>query len=451
MCAQPVVEARWKPLHLNLTRDLPRFIFLCCNMASRSVWAARLAGRPAPLATHAVSNQGSLFRGNAFSADLAMRGAVAAFSPSASSASEYAGSQRLRSYGAWVGSESTAELARLANTHGPVLRQFNRNGQRVDQLEYHPSYHEIYRQGVEVGGVPNLAWRPDAADGGGSHLVRGAIAMLHYQAEPGTSCPLTMTYAAVPALRDATPASAQQPKQVQQSQQQAMPPYFAELMIKASSRRYDPRDVPLDEKHGAIIGMSMTEKTGGSDVRANTTVATPLAAGAEAAGEQGAPYAIRGHKWFTVSLIGLLPAGPVTSHRAAARWASTFYLPSAGPTVRTSRVMLPSNLHVSLVYYYLLQSAPGSDAFLTLAYVPPPAGSGSSSAAQPALSCFVVPRWLPDGTRNTGFRVMRLKDKVGDRSNASSEVEYDNAVGFLLVSFFASSDKCCCAAPAPAL
>lgn len=261
--------------------------------AARSAWAAKLASRPAPVVTHSVSNQGYLFRGNAFAADLALKGALSAFSPQPASATEPAGTQRLRSYGAWVGSESTAELARLANTHGPTLRQFNRNGVRVDQLEYHPSYHEIYRQGVEVGGVPNLAWRPDAVDGGGSHLVRGAVAMLHYQAEPGTSCPLTMTYAAVPALRDAT-ASCR--KQQQDGQQ-----YIDDLTAKAASDQYDSRDAPLDEKRSAVIGMSMTEKTGGSDVRSNTTVATALDRSPLSADEQGAPHVIRGHKWFTVS------------------------------------------------------------------------------------------------------------------------------------------------------
>lgn len=176
--------------------------------------------------------------------------------------------------------------------------------------------------------------------------------MLHYQAEPGTGCPLTMTFAAVPALEHAGPR--------------------AEDWIKgALTPRYMPEDIPPQEKlaqgGGLTFGMSMSEKQGGSDVRANTTVAEPLEPRAGGGGaEPGDAFCLTGHKWFT--------------------------------------------------------SAGNSDAFLTLAQSPGNKG----------LSCFLVPRWMPDGRRNEGFRLMRLKNKLGDRSNASSEVEYDNVYGTLV-------------------
>ena len=173
----------------------------------------------------------------------------------------------------------------------------------------------------------------------GRHTARGTLMYLMYQLECGVCCPTTMTFAAVPALA-ATPSVAN---------------HWLPLL---TSRRYDGRDVPVEVKGCATVGMSMTEKQGGSDVRANTTTATPVDPSAASEGDE---FVLRGHKWFT--------------------------------------------------------SAPMSDAFLTLAQTPE------------GLSCFLVPRWLPDGSRNAGFHVMRLKDKVGDRANASSEVEYDRAWG----------------------
>src|SRR5690606_26603184 len=164
----------------------------------------------------------------------------------------------------------------------------------------------------------------------GAHVARAALSYLHHQVEPGTSCPLTMTHAAVPVLR--------------------REPALAEWADRAASPNYDPREVPIADKQGITLGMGMTEKQGGSDVRANTTRATPLAAEGE--------YALVGHKWFF--------------------------------------------------------SAPMSDGFLVLAQAP--AG----------LSCFLLPRWRPDGNRNA-LRLMRLKDKLGDWSNASSEVEFEGA------------------------
>lgn len=190
-------------------------------------------------------------------------------------------------------------------------------------------------------------------------MVRAALSLMHYQAESGSSCPLTMTFAAIPALQTSRAA-------------------FTEWIDKGITPAYDPRDVPVSQKQGAVFGMSMTEKTGGSDVRSNTTRAAPLSS-ADAA-QAGGAYSLIGHKWFT--------------------------------------------------------SAPMCDAFLTLAYSTPRVGEHAAAMTgaptSDGLSCFLVPRWLPSGQRNTGFRVVRLKDKLGDRSNASSEVEYDNAVGYMV-------------------
>jgi len=207
--------------------------------------------------------------------------------------------------------------------------------------------------------------RAGGSSEGGGHIARAALSLMHYQAESGTSCPLTMTFAAIPALR-------------------TNPDAFRPWIEKGLHPGYDPRNVSVDEKAGAVFGMSMTEKTGGSDVRSNTTRAVVLTAGGDGR-DAGSAYSLTGHKWFT--------------------------------------------------------SAPMCDAFLTLAYSDAPsvsvsaAGTGSKAAATAGqLSCFLVPRWLAPATRNAGFRVVRLKEKLGDRSNASSEVEYDGAVGYLVVS-----------------
>ncbi len=231
-----------------------------------------------------------------------------------------------------LGAEPQWQAAgRLANEHPPVLRTHDRYGHRIDEVEYLPQYHELMRVAVEHGlhGAPWADARP------GAHVARAGKVLAWGVTDAGHLCPISMTYAAVPALRS-TPELAQQ---------------FEPLL---TSREYDPGLRPPLGKRGLIAGMSMTEKQGGSDVRANTTRA--VASGADG-------YRLTGHKWFT--------------------------------------------------------SAPMSDVFLTLAQTPG------------GLSCFLVPRVLPDGTRNAFF-LQRLKDKLGNRSNASGEVEYDGASGWLV-------------------
>jgi putative acyl-CoA dehydrogenase len=272
-----------------------------------------------PNASHAVDNQPPEFAPrDLWADDIVLREAVAREGGSAFA-------DRLAAYGALAGSELYASSFD-AHRDRPRLRTHDRFGQRIDVVEFHPNYHAIMRAAIEHG-VAGLSW---AQPQPGAHVARAALSYLHYQVEPGSSCPLTMTHAAVPVLQ--------------------REPALREWAGKAAAPHYDGGNVSIGGKRGITLGMGMTEKQGGSDVRANTTVATPLAAHGE--------YALRGHKWFF--------------------------------------------------------SAPMSDGFLVLAQAP--AG----------LTCFLMPRWRPDGTRN-GFRLMRLKDKVGDWSNASGEVEFDDA------------------------
>ncbi|HET6635241.1 MAG TPA: isovaleryl-CoA dehydrogenase [Streptomyces sp.] len=239
--------------------------------------------------------------------------------------------EELHELGALAGSEQAAEWGRLANENEPVLRTHDRFGHRIDEVEFHPHWHDLMR--VAVGhGLHAAPWQEPRA---GAHVARAAKFYLWSQVEAGHTCPVSMTYAAVPALR-ATPALAE----------------WAEPLL--ASREYDFGLREPRGKRGLIAGMSMTEKQGGSDVRANTTEAVPAADGT---------YRLTGHKWFT--------------------------------------------------------SAPMSDLFLTLAQAPG------------GLSCFLLPRVLPDGTRNP-IRLQRLKDKLGNRSNASAEIEYEEAVGLLV-------------------
>jgi putative acyl-CoA dehydrogenase len=228
----------------------------------------------------------------------------------------------------------TAEAQRWAdeaNRYEPRLVTHDRYGHRVDEVEFHPSWHRLMEVAVGAG----LAGTPWADDRPGAHVARAAGLFTWSQVEAGHSCPISMTYAVVPALR-ATPELSR-----------AYEPLL-------TSRVYDPGlRTPL-AKRGLLAGMGMTEKQGGSDVRANTTTATPAGDGT---------YRLRGHKWFT--------------------------------------------------------SAPMCDLFLVLAQAPD------------GLSCFLVPRVLPDGTRNV-FRIQRLKDKLGNRSNASSEPEFDGTAGWLV-------------------
>ncbi|GGU50576.1 acyl-CoA dehydrogenase [Streptomyces albospinus] len=239
------------------------------------------------------------------------------------------GEREVVELGALAGSAAVQDQARWAEEQPPRLRTHDRYGHRVDEVEFHPAWHQLMTAAVANG----LHAAPWADDRPGAHLVRAAKFYVWSQAEPGHGCPVSMTYAAVPALR-------------------AAPQLAAQYEPLLASRTYDfGLRAPLT-KRGLIAGMSMTEKQGGSDVRTNTTRAVPAGDGT---------YRITGHKWFT--------------------------------------------------------SAPMSDVFLALAQT------------EEGLSCFLLPRVLPDGSRN-GMRLMRLKDKLGNRSNASSEIEYEEAVAW---------------------
>ncbi|RSN60876.1 DNA alkylation response protein [Amycolatopsis sp. WAC 04182] len=233
--------------------------------------------------------------------------------------------------GRLAGSEQAQEWGRLVNENEPVLRTHDRVGNRIDEVEFHPYWHELMDVAVSYG-LHAAPWRDSRP---GAHAARAAKMYVWGQVDAGHTCPISMTYAAVPALRFNPELSARY-----------------EPLLAATEYDFGLREP--SSKRGLIAGMSMTEKQGGSDVRANTTTARPL-------GDGG--YVIVGHKWFT--------------------------------------------------------SAPMSDMFLTLAQAPG------------GLSCFLLPRVLPDGTRN-GIRLQRLKDKLGNRSNASSEIEYDDAIGWLV-------------------
>jgi putative acyl-CoA dehydrogenase len=230
----------------------------------------------------------------------------------------------LSEVGRLAGTAEAQEHGRLANRHVPALRTFDRYGNRVDEVEFHPSWHWLMERGVGFG-LQGAPWDSQAPD---AHVRRAAAFFAWSQVEPGHGCPISMTYAAVPALR-ADEAIAK------------------EWTPRLTAATYDFGLRTPADKHGCLAGMGMTEKQGGSDVRANQTEARPTHAEGE--------YTLHGHKWFT--------------------------------------------------------SAPMNDVFLVLAHAPG------------GLTCFVVPRVLPDGSRNR-FDLQRLKDKLGNRSNASSEVEF---------------------------
>jgi putative acyl-CoA dehydrogenase len=278
-----------------------------------------------PCSTHEVENQPPPLEGvNWFDQDPALLEAVEREGGAW-------GKERLSRFGAWLGETSTIRLGEQANHHPPVLRTHDRFGHRIDEVEFHPAWHELLGRALAEQ-VHALPWRDPRP---GAHVVRAAAAFLLNQVESGVCCPIAMTFAAPAALRDA--------------------PALAEVWLpKILSSGYDPSSRPAADKTGVLIGMAMTEKQGGSDVRANTTQARPVADGT---------YELIGHKWFC--------------------------------------------------------SAPHSDGFLTLAQAP--AG----------LSCFLVPRWRPDGTRNS-ILIQRLKDKLGNRSNASAEIEYAGALAWLV-------------------
>ncbi|NVZ91682.1 acyl-CoA dehydrogenase family protein [Pseudomonas yamanorum] len=242
--------------------------------------------------------------------------------------------QRIDTYGALAGGP-LMEAGFLANQNKPVFNSHDRFGHRIDLVEFHPAYHELMRTAVEHG-LPSLPW---AHPQSGAHVARASMTYLHSQAEAGTGCPLTMTFACVPALR--------------------LQPDLAETWLpKILATKYDPRNVGIAHKAGATIGMAMTEKQGGTDVRANTTRAYPVGAGGP-----GQAYELVGHKWFC--------------------------------------------------------SAPMCDGFLTLAQT------------DKGLTCFLLPRHRPDDTRNE-FYIQRLKNKLGNCSNASSEVEFRGALAWMI-------------------
>ncbi|HEX5090441.1 MAG TPA: acyl-CoA dehydrogenase family protein [Nocardioides sp.] len=236
--------------------------------------------------------------------------------------------------GAEAGTSEAREQGRLANEHHPELRAYDRYGDRIDEVEFHPAWHWLMERAVGHG-LAAAPWEQQADGDPDAHLRRAAGFMAWAHTEPGHGCPISMTYAAIPALR------------VDEALAKEWTPVLA-------STTYDPGLRPVAEKRGALCGMGMTEKQGGSDVRANLTEARPADDGT---------YTLHGHKWFT--------------------------------------------------------SAPMNDVFLVLAQ------------AAGGLTCFVVPRVLPDGTRNR-LDVVRLKDKLGNRSNASSELEFDGTVAIRL-------------------
>jgi putative acyl-CoA dehydrogenase len=282
-----------------------------------------------PWPTHGVTNQTPELQDyNLFATDAALADAL-----DQNGAGWHA--ERLQGLGRELGSAAMLELGALANRHPPELQTHDRVGNRIDAVEFHSSWHRLLaslrREGLHA--LPFMAPRP------GAQAARAAGYFLHAQVEAGSLCPTTMTYASIPVLS-------------------AEPALFARLRDKLFSLEHDARDLPLAQKTSMLVGMGMTEKQGGSDVRSNTTTATPLN------GEgRGAEYALTGHKWFF--------------------------------------------------------SAPMCDAHLVLART----GDGPS--------CFFMPRWRDDGSKNP-ILIQRLKDKLGNRSNSSSEVEFQGATGIMV-------------------
>lgn len=273
--------------------------------------------------THTVSNQAPPLVGyEAYLGDRALTEGVERHLADADAGLRDEVREELTSLGRAAGSAQAQEWGRQANENPPVLRTHDRYGHRIDEVEFHPAWHRLLGHAV-TSGLTDAWGRP------AGHLRRAAGFFLWSQAESGHGCPVSMTHAAVPALR-------------------ADPELAAEWEPRLTSHVYEEGLRPAAQKGGVLFGMAMTEKQGGSDVRANTTAAVPL----DASGE----YLLTGHKWFC--------------------------------------------------------SAPMSDGFLVLAQAPG------------GLSCFLVPRVLPDGTRNA-FAIQRLKDKLGNKSNASGEIEFD--------------------------
>jgi putative acyl-CoA dehydrogenase len=273
--------------------------------------------------THDVLNQSPPYVDvDLFASDRALRDAVVANGAGGEA-------EALSQFGRHWGTAAMFDAARLANENTPKLRTFDTKGFRRDEIEFHPAYHDFMAEAFKAG-MHASTWNEDGSRAAGaSEVARAARYFMEAQVENGHQCPITMTRACVGALG-------------------VEPALLGKLIGKITSRTYDPRFIPWWEKDGITLGMGMTEKQGGTDVRANSSVATPAGEG----------YSITGHKWF--------------------------------------------------------MSAPMCDAFLVLAQAPG------------GLTCFLMPRFRPDGSVN-GLRFQRLKDKLGNRSNASSEVEFIDA------------------------
>jgi putative acyl-CoA dehydrogenase len=279
--------------------------------------------------THEVFNQPEPLVGyNLFERNLALRDALRLNAPLLDTAP-------LAALGATLGTFEMQNHARLANIHTPQLRSHDRYGRRADLVEFHPSYHALMAAAIGAG----LHGTPWTHKGASPHVLRAASFMLFTELEPSVLCPISMTYAVTPALR----------------RNEAV---YADWAAGLASRAYDPALKPWQDKAGLTMGMGMTEKQGGSDVRSNTTEAAP-----DGEDRWGQRYRVTGHKWFL--------------------------------------------------------SAPMCDAFLILARTPV------------GLSCLFLPRVLPDGSLNA-MRIQRLKDKLGNKANASSEVEFEQATAWLV-------------------
>jgi len=244
--------------------------------------------------------------------------------------------KNLSAFGHLMGCTEMFDHAEKANKNPPELKAFDQYGNRINYIDYHPSYHHLL--GVAIKNeIPSFAWKHKKQ---GSQVAHMALTYMFNQVEGGVMCPMAMTYSVIPALKH-------------------NPDLEAQWLPKVLSNKYDDRDIPIDQKLGGTIGMFMTEKQGGSDVRANSTRAKPVSSSVG----NGSEYLLTGHKYFC--------------------------------------------------------SAPMCDAFLVLANT------------NVGLSCFLVPRWKPNGERNSFF-IQRLKDKLGNRSNASSEIELDNTLGTMI-------------------
>ena len=284
----------------------------------------------AELPTHDVTNMPPhLGDQDLWGSDTALKEAVAREGGGAAEA-------HLAAFGRKAGAAETFELADQANRHTPELRAYDRYGMRINQVEFHPAYHDLMDLAI-ANQIPNYAWNNP---GPGAHAAHMALTYMLSQPEGGVMCPMAMTYSVVPALLKA-------------------PEVGDAWLPRVKSTTYDKRDIPAEEKKGATLGMFMTEKQGGSDVRANTTRAVSAGGPTGPGGE----YLLTGHKYFC--------------------------------------------------------SAPMCDGFLTLAYT------------DAGLSCFLVPRWTPAGERNNLF-IQRIKDKLGNRSNASTEMEFENTWGVMV-------------------